>query len=586
MLLRNLKIGQKLTLAVSTLILLFVVSSVILFNILNNLHILQEELMGRNNDAIYVSNAEGIGTETYQVIADAIINQNKEESMKRWHNTSAENQEMLIKLKQIADTDEELLLIEKINKNYNQIVEIAEKQMFPLVFGSDSVDMKTTRLIDAEVDNLVGLIADDVHEYVDKIENESVEADAAFDAQLSMSYWIVGITIGVIVIISVIFIFVLMNMIVKPIQEGVEFAKKVAAGDLMAEVDIVQKDEIGILAESLRNMISQIKTTVLNVKNGANTISAASSGINNAASQLSKGAMEMNTNSQRLSQGASEQAASTEQVSSSMEEMAANIQQNTDNSRQAEKIALQVSQNINTVASKSKDSIEHITKIADKITIIGDIAFQTNILALNAAVEAARAGEHGKGFAVVAAEVRKLAERSKIAADEIDALSKSSVLVTKEAGELLNNIIPDIQNTSNLVQEITASSIEQNSGADQVNNAIVQLNEVTQQTSVSAEELASTAEEFTSSAHMLETNAEEMLQQSDMLLDAIAFFKTGNEEQVHSYMPGRQPMVAHTTQTVTSKQKEDITASSKHNTVRSSGVKLSMNESDSEFSHF
>jgi len=155
-------------------------------------------------------------------------------------------------------------------------------------------------------------------------------------------------------------------------------------------------------------------------------------------------------------------------------------------------------------------------QIADKVTIIGDIAFQTNILALNAAVEAARAGEHGRGFAVVAAEVRKLAEKSQIAAGEINALSKSSVQIAEESGKLLASIVPDIQKTARLVQEITAASIEQNSGAEQINNAINQLNQVTQQNAAAAEEMA--------------TSTEELSSQSDQLKDMIAFFKVNQQE--------------------------------------------------------
>ncbi|MFO8021805.1 MAG: methyl-accepting chemotaxis protein, partial [Perlabentimonas sp.] len=223
-----------------------------------------------------------------------------------------------------------------------------------------------------------------------------------------------------------------------------------------------------------------------------------------------------------------EQASSAEEVSSSMEQMAANIQQNTDNAQQTEKITINVSQGVEKVGNASKESLESIKNIAEKINIINDIAFQTNILALNAAVEAARAGEHGKGFAVVAAEVRKLAERSKLAADEIVTLATSSVTVTEEASELMANLVPEIEKTAKLVQEISAASIEQNSGSDQINSAIQQLNQVTQQNAAASEELA--------------TSSEELSSQAEQLKDLIGYFKVDESKSSHTVMAPRKPM--------------------------------------------
>lgn len=307
-------------------------------------------------------------------------------------------------------------------------------------------------------------------------------------------------------LVAIILATVIAKGIINPIKKGVTFAKEVAGGNLMATVDVNQKDEIGELADSLRNMVQKLRDIVVNIISGAENIASAS--------------QQMSSTSQQMSQGANEQASSAEEVSSSMEEMVSNIQQNTDNAQTTEKIAIKATDGIKQGNESTKISVDSMKQIAEKITIVNDIAFQTNILALNAAVEAARAGEHGKGFAVVAAEVRKLAERSKVAADEIDELSKNGVAISEKAGQQLEEIVPEIEKTAKLVQEIAAASIEQNSGADQVNNAIQQLNQVTQQNAAASEEMA--------------TSSEELSSQADQLKELISYFKVDNQKNVKS----------------------------------------------------
>ena len=311
-------------------------------------------------------------------------------------------------------------------------------------------------------------------------------------------FTIIAVLLGLIgMLLMAVVIYLISNNITRSVRDGVDLAKRVAEGDLSLHMEVDRNDEIGDLARSLNEMSDKLKGMVTRIIESSNNIATAGEQINSGSTQLST--------------GASQQASNTEEISSSMEEMVSNIQQNTDNSRQAETISMQTVVSVEKVSHATRESVQSVREIAKKISIINDIAFQTNLLALNAAVEAARAGEHGRGFAVVAAEVRKLAERSKIAAGEIDILSKSSLKLTDETGRLMEALIPEIQKSSQLVAEITSASLEQNAGAEQVNNAIQQLNVVTQQNAASAEEMAS--------------SASELLNQAEELISMTSFFK-------------------------------------------------------------
>lgn len=327
-------------------------------------------------------------------------------------------------------------------------------------------------------------------------------AKGAIERVNTANVWMLGGLITAL-IVGILFAYIITSSIVQPINEQNAFIGKISTGDLTAELNIDRKDEIGESAKALKAMVDKLKEVIT-------VIVGASENINSAA-------VEMSSSSQQMSEGATEQAASAEEVSSSMEQMASNIQQNTDNAIQTETIALKAADDIKEGSKAVNDTVISMKEIAGKISIIGEIARQTNLLALNAAVEAARAGEHGKGFAVVAAEVRKLAERSQSAAAEIDQVSSSSVAVAEKSGKLLEQIVPDIQKTARLVQEISASSREQSTGSDQVNSAVQQLNEVTQQNAAAAEEVASSSEELSS--------------QADQMKETISFFKVDHHGQ-------------------------------------------------------
>ncbi|MCP4756055.1 MAG: HAMP domain-containing protein [Proteobacteria bacterium] len=328
---------------------------------------------------------------------------------------------------------------------------------------------------------------------------------------LLISILVTGLIIAVIVGLIAVFFAV---GIATPLAKGTALARSVANGDLTATIDVDQEDEIGMMAQALKAMIGKLSVIV--------------GDINGASDNVASGSEQLSSTAQELSQGATEQAASVEETTSSMEEMSSNIQQNADNSSQTDKIAVKAASDAKESGQAVSEAVGAMKEIATKISIIEEIARQTNLLALNAAIEAARAGEHGKGFAVVAAEVRKLAERSQTAAGEISELSSSSVEVAERAGEMLDKLVPDIQKTAELVQEISASSNEQNAGADQINKALMQLDNVIQQNASATEEMASTSEELASQAQQLQ--------------DTIAFFKV-NGEGGRDY--GRRVAAAH-----------------------------------------
>lgn len=433
-------------------------------------------------------------------------------------NTSRDSYEKLI------SSDEEAKLLSEFNKMFEQYLEI-HKQMITL-----SEAMKTQEamvLLNGESQKLFTDFSAVLIKLVEMNVVGGDKASALGDELYSSAQKFVSIMIAVSIAIGVAVAVIIVRGLMKQIGGEPAYAAdvitKVSEGDLTIKVQLKAGDNSSMLY-AIGEMVTRLSQIVGEVRSAADNLSSASE--------------EVSSTAQNMSQATSEQAASVEETSASMEEMSASVSQNTENAKITEGIASKAAVNANEGGQAVKQTVAAMKSIADKIGIIDDIAYQTNLLALNAAIEAARAGEHGRGFAVVAAEVRKLAERSQVAAQEIGEVAKSSVTLAERAGTVLDDIVPGINKTSELVQEITAASEEQSTGASQINSAMVQLNQVTQQNAASSEELAATAEEMSG--------------QAEQLQQLISFFKvsgvsdsTSRHTSVSHKTPSKKAMVHH-----------------------------------------
>ena len=303
-------------------------------------------------------------------------------------------------------------------------------------------------------------------------------------------------------IVSPLIAYSVTRSITVPISQAVEQAERIAAGDLTKEIPVSGRSETGQLQQAMHDMSQKLSGIIRDVREGSAAVASA--------------AQQVSASSQSLSQGTSEQAASVEEMSSSLEQMNASITQNADNSRQVEQTAAKGAHAAEESGNAVTETVEAMKQIAAKISVIEEIAYQTNLLALNAAIEAARAGDQGRGFAVVAVEVRKLAERSQVAAQEIGGLAGKSVKIAERSGQLLADLVPSIKKTAELVQDVAAASTEQSGGVTQINRAMAQVDTVTQRNASSAEELSSTAEELAA--------------QSQQLQQLMTFFRVAGEQ--------------------------------------------------------
>jgi methyl-accepting chemotaxis protein len=380
-------------------------------------------------------------------------------------------------------------------EKHNEFIQLCDKKG-SLVDAGVSYSSKEVISLDSQIYKLGSIsrkfyiASRDSIEPIEKAIKFTVSESKIETDQLMQSYSIIFLLIVIISVGGAISIGIyITRSITTPLKEAVKFADQLAEGNLMIEIRQNSNDEIGELTQALNTTVAKLNSIVSSIKSSSEQLAAVSA--------------QVNSTSQMMSQSASEQVSETEHISSTIEQIASNIQNNSQNATRTGQISDKVVDSIEKVKNAASESVLSIKEITNKITMIGDIAFQSNLLALNAAVEAARAGEYGRGFSVVANEVKKLSERSKIAADEITQISLKSIKVSSEAEKYLLNLFPEIEKIFAMVKEIQASGDEQNLGAGQVTNALGQISQATMQSASIAEELATTSEELASQAEML-----------------------------------------------------------------------------------
>ena len=488
---QNLKIGVRLAIGFGLLVCLLIAVTALSYVRINQIDDSIEEVSKRNMPKVAQAHAaiDQVNV-TARALRNALLVRSADDAQKEFERVLVarrEAAELYAKLdKEITSAEGRKLFDAVMN---TRKITVADQDQMMAAFKSgrrdEAVDLLINQIRKSQADyikSLENLIAHETHSMEQR--NEYSNQLAEETTRLLIIFAVAA------VLIAVFSAWAVTRSVTGPVNEAVQAAKRLAKGDLTVSVRTERRDEMGHMMNALQDMISKLSHIIGEV--------------NEAGASLNGAAQQVSSTAQSLSQSSSEQAAAVEETTASIEQMTASVNQNSDNARVTNDMAVKAATEAQEGGTAVKETVEAMRKIADRIGIIDDIAYQTNLLALNAAIEAARAGEHGKGFAVVAAEVRKLAERSQVAAQEISQVAGSSVRMAEKAGGLLDEMVPNIQRTSDLVQEISAASLEQSSATDQINNAMSQLNKATQQNASASEQLAATSEEMSAQADQLQ----------------------------------------------------------------------------------
>lgn len=512
--LKNLSIAKKLGIGFGVIILIFILSATLAFRALNkNMDNIQQISNIHNPSVDRIEELKNLISESKLLIKNWVFIEKKsgtKDKQKLIELHQNQYPQLIKKINSLKDhwTKQENALYDSIRVSIEDTLFSQHKKIMEWLDSFSSYDdpevifeIKPMVEQGGKTIKTTERILDNLQELANIQKAKASAAREEMNASFSDFKTFLIIISVLIILLSTIISLLITRSIIKPVNKTIYFAEKISSGDLQTSINVDRKDEIGKLTEALRKMKDNIYGIVTQIKESTNQFVDSSKQISN--------------NSQTISQGVNEQASSFEEVSSSMEEMASNIQQNSDNAEKTEKTAQKAAEGMQEMGEAAKRNLEAIKNIAEKINIINDIAYQTNILAINAAVESSRAGEYGKGFSVVASEVKKLADRSKNAADEIVELSQSTISDTKHTTELIDEYLPKVEQTSHLVQEISSASQEQKTGVEQVNNSVQQMNKVTQQNASSSEELAS--------------NSEHLSLKAQKLKEAVKYFKTNSK---------------------------------------------------------